>query len=498
MTLFECKHISKTYGSVVAIQEASFSLKKGEIRAILGGNGSGKSTLAKIIGGAVKPDSGELYLNGKPYVAHSPAQAKKQKVVITSQELSLLTNLTVEENLVLPSIPRKGSLFIDRKAIKAKALGILEKIGLAGELGVLVEHLPANKQFMVEFAKSLLQEPELLVIDEITSALFREEVEIFKNIVRELSQKGCGILFISHRMSEIFSLCESVTVMRNGSVINTYPISEVNEDMLVEMLTAYKEKAAVHISADHHPEPSDRILLSVKDMPLHRFGTKVSIDVKQGEIIGIAGLQGQGQSDFVRTLFGLMGPVQMSLDGKTIQIHSVHKSVQEGLAFLSGDREREGTFSVRSISENLEAVNSGALKRKGLNQKQLLDAYGVKYDSVSQPIRNLSGGNQQKVVIARWTGTKPKVLLADDPTKGIDVQARRDVHAIFSKLAASGSAVIIVSSDDEELVHLTKPLKNSRIMVMYNGNFVRTLTGEDITVHNIISSSLPREGVVGQ
>ncbi|MDB4868103.1 MAG: ABC-type sugar transport system, ATPase component, partial [Cohnella sp.] len=169
MPLFECKHISKTYGSVVAIQEASFSLNKGEIRAILGGNGSGKSTMAKIIGGAVKPDSGEITLNDAPYRVHSPADSKQRKVIVTSQELSLLTNLTVEENLVLPSIPRKGSLFIDRRAIKAKALAILEKIGLADVLGVLVEDLPAIKQFMVEFAKSLRQEPELLVIDEISS-----------------------------------------------------------------------------------------------------------------------------------------------------------------------------------------------------------------------------------------------------------------------------------------------------------------------------------------
>ncbi|MDQ0217722.1 sugar ABC transporter ATP-binding protein [Peribacillus cavernae] len=498
MPLFECKHISKTYGSVVAIQEASFSLEKGEIRAVLGGNGSGKSTLAKIIGGAVKPDAGELYFKGKPFEVNSPSQAKKLKVIITSQELSLLTNLTVEENLVLPSIPRKGRLFIDKNAMKAKASAILEKIGLSSELGVLVEDLPANKQFMVEFAKSLLQEPEILVIDEITSALFRQEVEIFKNIVRELSAKGCGILFISHRMSEIFSICDSVTVMRNGSVIDTFPISEVNEDMLVGMLTAYKENIGGQTKENRAIEQSDRVLLSVKDMTLKRFGTRVSLDAKQGEVIGIAGLQGQGQSDFVRTLYGLNGHVHIRLDDKELQIDSVHKSVQEGLAFLSGDREREGTFSVRSIAENLEAVNSSALSRKALNQKRLLDSYGVKYDNASQQIRNLSGGNQQKVVIARWTGTNPKVLIADDPTKGIDVQARGDVHEIFGDLAASGSVVIMVSSDDEELVHLTKPLKNSRIMVMYDGKFVKTLMGEDITVHNIISASLPREGVVGK
>ncbi len=283
--------------------------------------------------------------------------------------------------------------------------------------------------------------------------------------------------------------------MRNGQVIGTHSISDVNEDMLVEMLTGSKEKPGARVFEEQSADQTNKVLLSVKDMPLQQFGSKVSIDVKHGEIIGIAGLQGQGQSDFVRTLFGLMGPVNIVLEDKSLHINSIQKSVKEGLAFLSGDREREGTFAVRSISENLEAVNQSALKRKGLNQSKLLEDYGVKFDSVSQSIRTLSGGNQQKVVIARWTGAKPKVLLADDPTKGIDVQARRDVHAIFSELASTGSTVLMVSSDDEELVNLTKPLKNSRVMVMYNGRFVSTLKGDDITVHNIISASLPREGI---
>jgi len=494
MTFFAVKSIAKRYGSVVAIQEASLEIKPGEIRAILGGNGSGKSTLAKIIGGAVSPDSGEIIFEGKPYRAASPAQAKQQKVIITSQELSLLTNLTVEENLVLPAIPTKGKLFTNRKEMRKQALQVLDRVGLSHIAEVLVEYLPENQKFMVEFCKALLQQPKLLVIDEITSALFREEVEIFKQIVKELSQQGVGILFISHRMGEIFSLCDSVTVMRNGQVIGTYNIADVNEDMLVEMLTGTKAKSAVRPAVEHI-EDADKTLLSVRDMLLPSFGTRINLDIKHGEMIGIAGLQGQGQSEFVRALFGMLGPVRFRLDDKEVHIHSVRRAVKEGMAFLSGDREREGTFSIRSISENLEAVNTSALSRKPLNQKELLDSYGVKFDNVKQPIRTLSGGNQQKVVIARWTGVKPKVLLADDPTKGIDVQARRDVHAIFSDLTASGSAVIIVSSDDEELVNLTKNHPNSRVLVMYGGQFVHTLRGDDITVHNIISASLPREGV---
>ncbi|UOF91010.1 sugar ABC transporter ATP-binding protein [Fodinisporobacter ferrooxydans] len=495
MPFFDCKHIVKTYGSVVAIRDASLSLEKGEIRAILGGNGSGKSTLAKIIGGAVKPNSGELFLVGEPYKVHSPAQAKKKRVVITSQELSLLMNLTVEENLVLPSIPKKMGLWTNRKEMEKRAAKVLEQIGLTDRAKTLAGDLPANEQFMVEFAKSLLQDPQILIVDEITSALYREEVEIFKRIVRELSDQGCSILFISHRMNEIFSLCSTVTVMRNGLVIGTYDIKDVDEETLLSLLTGPKEKSNVEIPDMEEQVTSNNVLLSVNGMQLKRFGSSINLNVYQGEVIGIAGLQGQGQSDFVRTLFGLTGPVDIELDGKPIHLSSGRKSVKEGLAFLSGDREREGTFAGRSISENLAAVNEGALGRPSLNEEELLKEYGVKYDTPAQPIKNLSGGNQQKVVLARWTGSKPKVLLADDPTKGIDVPARRDVHEVFKKLAAVGSAVIMVSSDDEELVNLARMVKNSRILVMYHGQFVRELKGEEMTVHNIIAASLPREGV---
>lgn len=495
MAIFECKHIAKTYGSVVAIRDASLSIEKGEIRAILGGNGSGKSTLAKIVGGAVKPNSGELLLAGQPYQVHSPAQAKKKRVIITSQELSLLMNLTVEENLVLPSIPKKMGLWTNRKEIEIQAAKVLDRIGLSYRAKTLAGDLPANEQFMVEFAKSLLQDPQILIIDEITSALYREEVEIFKNIVRELSDQGCSILFISHRMNEIFSLCSTVTVMRNGSVIGTYDIKDTDEDSLLSLLTGPREKTSVEVPIEEERDFSNQVLLSVKGMQLKRFGSSIDLNLYQGEIIGVAGLQGQGQSDFVRTLYGLMGPIDIELDGRQVRLSSSRKSVKEGLAFLSGDREREGTFANRSISENLVAVNEGALGSSSINETELLKEYGVKYDSLLQPIKNLSGGNQQKVVLARWTGSKPKVLLADDPTKGIDVPARRDVHEVFKKLATTGSAVIMVSSDDEELVNLARMVKNSRILVMYNGQFVRELKGEEMTVHNIIAASLPREGV---
>jgi len=492
----ECKNISKTYGSVVAIEEASLSVEKGEIRAILGGNGSGKSTLAKIIGGIVKQTTGEIYINNEKYDVNSPADAKRKKVIITSQELSLLSNLTVEENLVLPAIPKDKFIFTSKKQIREKALGILKDIGLTEKVNKKISELPANEQFLVEFAKALLQEPEILVIDEITSALFREEVELLKKIVRELSSKGCTILFISHRMAEIFSLCSSVTVMRNGRVINTYKIEDVDEDLLVEMLTGEKiSPYEIKKNSADQRKAENELLLEVEKLPLKRFNKELNLQVYKGEFIGIAGLQGQGQSDLVRTLFGLDGPVDIKIEGKAIHINSLIRSVQSGIAFLSGDREKEGTFAERSILENLAVVSEGTFGKKVDKPKELLNQYKVKYDNLAQPIKNLSGGNQQKVVLARWTGTNPKILLADDPTKGIDVSARRDVHEVFNNLVLNGSTVILVSSDDEELVNISKLIPKSRVLVLYDGEISKTLVGEEITVHNIISASLPREEV---
>ncbi|MBX5435746.1 MAG: sugar ABC transporter ATP-binding protein [Alicyclobacillaceae bacterium] len=497
MRLFECRHIAKRYGSVVALQDASITVERGEIRAILGGNGSGKSTLSKIIGGAVAPDSGEMFLNGQPYRVHSPAQAKRHRVVFTSQELSLLTNLTVEQNLVLPQIPAKAGVLLDRKAMRRSAQAVLDRLGLADIAGMPAASLPPNRQFMVEFAKALLQQPELLIIDEITSALYREDVEVFKQVVRELSAQGCGILFISHRMPEIFSLCDTVTVMRNGVVVGDHRVDSVDEDRLLELLTGDRQ------TTDRQAAPrvqvhDGQVLLSVKGLKLPGYAHTLDFEVRKGEVIGIAGLQGQGQSQFVRALFGMYGPVEAVIDNEKRVIRSPREAVRAGLAFLSGDREREGVFARRSIAENLKAVSDGALGNKGLPVVDVLRQVGAKYGKVTDPVVSLSGGNQQKVIIGRWTSVQPKLLLADDPTKGIDVQARHDVHLIFRDLTREGSAVVLVSSDDEELVNIARTVEQSRIIVMYGGRFVKAFAGADVTVQDIIEASIPRrEGTHG-
>lgn len=488
-----CKGICKTYGSVVALEDADLSVQSGEVRAILGGNGSGKSTIAKILAGSVKPDRGSVALFDKPYKINSPVDAKKKRVIITSQELSLMTNLTVAENLNLCFIPTKFG-FVDRKAMWARATTLLAELELSYLIDEPIDKLAPSEQYMVEFAKALLQEPDVLIIDEITSALYSTDVAKVAKIVREFKKKGCIILFISHRMSEIFSICDSVTVMRNGRTLDTYPIDEVDETTLLSQMTG--KDILVENIVEEKVEHADggETLLKVENLKLPGFQNTVDLEIKSGDVIGITGLEGHGQSALVRSLFGLMGHCPMELRGEAITIKNTRDAVMRRFAFISGDRTREGVFGERSISENVEVVMNQVLKYKVKDLVGILKNFGVKYGSAKHRILSLSGGNQQKVVIGRWVASNPIILLADDPTKGVDVQARHDIHEIFINLADRGSAVLMVSSDEEELISMSQMTSNSKVLVMYEGQIVKVLTGDDINKDNIAVASMQISG----
>ncbi len=488
-----CKGISKKFGSVVALKNADLTVAKGEVRALLGGNGSGKSTLAKILSGIVKKDKGTIEKFGKEYCISSPFEAKANRVVMTSQELSLLTNLTVAENLCLCDVPVRGKIFTDEAAMRMRALGILKKLKFERLIDKKISNLSSNEQYMIEFAKALLQEPEVLIIDEITSALYKEDVEIVRETVHELRDKGCIILFITHRMSEIFSICDSVTIMRNGQTLEDYKIEEVDANTLLSQMTGkdiITENIQLDDNCDHHEHLQGKPMLSIKNMPLKGFGTQIDLEVKEGEIIGITGLEGHGQSALVRQLFGLNGHAKIELEGKETVILNPKNAVKKGIAFISGDRGKEGIFSERSIAENATVVSRQVLGLKKVNPLKVLSEYNVKYHSAKHKITSLSGGNQQKVVIGRWLSSCPKVLLADDPTKGIDVQARKDVHEILCNLAESGSVVLMVSSDEAELISLAEMAEKSKVLVMYEGNIVQTLTHSGINKDNIATASM--------
>jgi len=508
-----CNDIKKHFGGVKALQGAFLELKAGEIRALFGGNGSGKSTLAKILGGVIAPDSGKIFIDDQDAKINSPIVAKSLGIVVTSQELSLFDNLSVEDNIMFSVLPKKHKYFVDKDKIKESARLILEKLQISDISSIPVRKLQENKKYLLEFAKALAQEPKFLIVDEITSALFAQEFETIMDILFELSSDGIPIIFISHRMSEIYRVCHSVTVMRNGVTVGTYDLNTIDKEELLNLMTAgnlQPGESSSKIKVDSYQasipksfdseanhqivekQDYDSYLLKLEDFHLKSFDKKINISVMPGEFIGLSGLQGQGQSELVRTIFGLNGPVNIIIKGGRIKVNSPFEAVSYQIAFISGDRQTEGVFPDRSVQENLDVVHDLIFSRGRINYPKIIKQLKIVIDSLRQPIKDLSGGNQQKVVIGRWVSSEPFILLADDPNKGVDVQARRDVHEIFKQIVETGATIIMASSDDEELVDISKLIRRTKILVFYNGSIIKILQGEDINVENIISASLSK------
>jgi len=492
--MLEFQNVSKRYGGVKALQSANLALCGGKIHALLGGNGSGKSTLIKIAAGLVKSDEGQILLNGEVLQIRSPQTAKKLKVVATAQELSILTNLTVEENLTLCAMPLHMGPFIDRRQMRRKALEILKSLEMEDDLETPVSELPINKQYLLEFGKALYQDFDVLLIDEITSALYREDVEIVSRILKEYKEQGKIILFVSHRMAEIFSICDMVTVMRNGEIISTYSLNEVTQDVLLsDMIGERGAKEDTQPSEESAAQLVGEQLLLAQQLPIHSYGSHIDLDIHKGEIIGVAGLQGHGQSDLVQTLFGLRGPVNVTLDGQATVITSPQNAVKRGFAYVSGDRERDGSFKEHNLAANIKAVSEIIFGQK-TNATESMQELGIKFDNEFQKITALSGGNQQKVIFGRWIIANPKLLLANDPSKGIDVNARAELREIMWKLTEKGMSIVFVSSDEDELISLCATKENARVIVMYEGNIVATLRGQEITRDHLIAATLAKGG----
>lgn len=496
--MLEFQNVSKRYGGVKALKSANLTLHGGEIHALLGGNGSGKSTLIKIAAGLVKRDEGQILLNGEALHIRSPKTAKKLKVVATAQELSILTNLTVEENLTLCAMPLHMGPFIDRQAMRKRAVEILAKLGMEEDLETPVAELPINKQYLLEFGKAMFQAFDVLLIDEITSALYREDVETVSRIMKEYKAQGKIILFVSHRMSEIFSICDRVTVMRNGEIISTYPLSSVTSDTLLADMIGDRSASVTTVEANAQAEPKTpqeaaKVLLSVRNLPIRTYRNQIDLDIHKGEIIGVAGLQGHGQAELVQGLFGLHGPVDVTLNDEPVTIASPQDAVKRGFAYVSGGRERDGSFKEHNLAANIKAVSELIFNRK-IDATPTMKELGIKFDNEFQKITALSGGNQQKVIFGRWIIANPMLLLANDPSKGIDVNARAELREIMWKLTEKGMSIVFVSSDEDELISLCSTKENARVIVIYEGSIVETLRGQAITRDNLIAATLAKGG----
>lgn len=490
--------ISKRYGGVRALENVDFSCRAGSIHAVLGENGAGKSTLIKIASGVVRPDEGSMMLAGQSVRFEHPAAANAAGVVCIFQELSLMPDLSVADNISIADPPRWLRVgpfgLIDAKAQRRKAEEVLARIGCEDvDPRMLVRDLPLSRRQMVEIGKALSKNPRLLILDEATSALTQADVEKVYAMLADLKAKGLSILYISHRMHEIEALADSASVFRNGRHIETFPMGTKTPDDIVQLMIG-REIASQFPPKPVRARPAPR--LEVRNLAWENRLKGVSLSVGPGEIVGLGGLDGQGQKELLLALFGVLRSLrgEIVVDGKAAHLHSPvdAKNPSVGMALIPEDRKTEGLMLPMSIADNLVCASMGALTSgifvdRGKEVKAVEDAIKrlqIKIGSSSDAVSTLSGGNQQKVVIAKWLMTNPRIILLNDPTRGIDVGTKQEIYKLLRQLADEGAAILFYSTDYEELIGCC-----DRVAVMVDGRISRELEGADITEKNIISSA---------
>jgi ribose transport system ATP-binding protein len=513
------EHITKRYGGVTALANVDFACSLGTIHAVVGENGAGKSSLMKLIAGVTRPDEGEIYLEDKPIKFASPAEAAALGIVCIFQELSLLPDLSVADNISIADPPKRFGL-IDHRRQRRIAVEVLHRVG-CGDIhpDERVKDLPLSRQQMVEIAKALVRNPRLIIMDEATSALTARDVEHLYRIVRALRGQGVAVLYISHRMPEISALADICSVFRNGKHIETFPMSSRTTEEIVPMMIgrevarAYPEKQASSTPsakstpsttptrpdapAAAGPARTTAPLLEIKDLTWYHVLRGISLKLAPGEIVGLGGLDGQGQSELLLALFGVLRGLsgEVYIDGQPIKIEHPRqaKSRDIGLALIPQDRQTQGLLLPMSIEDNLVLAASPDLGRFGLidharERAATNDVVGklrILANNLAAPVRTLSGGNQQKVVIGKWLLKQPRILLLNDPTRGIDVGTKQELYRLMRELAETGLGILFYSTDYEELIGMS-----DRVVVCYGGRLIRELSGPDLNEHNLITASL--------
>ena len=494
MAHLEMRDVRKRYGGVVALAGASLFADRGEVHALLGANGSGKSTLNKILTGVVEPDHAEIVVGGARLDIARPQDAHRHGIAAVYQELSLVGDLTVAENIGLAFEPTRFG-FLRPDAIRSRAAEVLERFRPAfrGELPVdtPVHRLPPGEQQVVEICKALARDPEVIVLDEATASLYSSQVDVLFDVVRQLRDDGALVVFTSHRLGEIFEVCDRATVLRNGEVAGVVDLAATSEQELVELMVGSRLGAVDPVAVGGEPRP---VVLHVEHLAAPGLDD-VSFEVRAGEVLGLGGLAGQGQSALLSALFGATrrrdGTV--ALDGQQLRLAWPRDGVKAGIALVPGERGREGLMPVRPILENLTVPSMrrrgrfGALsqRRETAAARRAVDQLSIKLGSLTDTVDTLSGGNQQKVVVGKWLLTEPRVVLLDDPTKGIDVRAKEELYEVIADLTEQGVAVVLNSSDDEELLALSH-----RILVFFEGRVVDELGPDERTHDRLVAASM--------
>ena len=476
--LLEVRNLRKVFASTVAVNDVSLDIRKGEVHVIIGENGAGKSTIVKMIAGIYPIDGGELFLDGKPYRPLNVTDAQNHGICMIHQELNLMPNRTVAQNVYIGREHKKG-LFIDERKLNAACQTLLDSLGIDIRPTDKVCDLSIAKQQMVELAKALSMKNRLLIMDEPTSSLTQKEINELFSVTRRLKSEGVAVVYISHRMQELMEIGDRITVMRDGCYVATRQKDEINMTELISLMVGRKVENVYH--RDY--QTPGAAVLETENLAGLRF-RNVSIHVRSGEIVGLAGLVGAGRTELARAIFG-QDPIEagtLSLCGSQIDTrrHNPTKAVAAGMSLLPEDRKKEGLVISENIQDNIVLASLGQLFRSGFVKPSVIEREAeqgmqdlrIVARSVTQRVGTLSGGNQQKVVLAKWLLTKSKLFIFDEPTRGIDVGAKSEIYALMNRLASEGAAILMISSDLPELIGTS-----DRIYVMKDGE----ITGEVLT-----------------
>jgi ribose transport system ATP-binding protein len=503
MAFLEMADVHKRFGGVVALAGASLSVDEGDLHALLGPNGSGKSTLTKTLTGVVEPDRAEIRLKGRPVAFRNPMDAQDQGISAVYQDLSLVGDLSVVENVALGVEPTRFG-FLDRRRQRRRVAEVLERFGSAFEAGIPLDRpvrlLSPGEQQIVEICKAVVREPRVLVLDEATASLHQAQVEVVFEVARELRERGVLVVFTSHRLDEAFALCRRATVLREGRTVGTVELSRTSEGELVRMMLGHE------LERVEHPAPAEiaerPVVLEADGLATAKLH-QVSLRLREGEILGLGGLQGQGQSELLLALFGAgrLRAGGVRVHDRPIHLRNPKRAVAAGIVLIPGDRSREGLFGRRPVLENLALPSAGrralpggllSADRERKAADRAVRRLRIKVGRLDDPVYTLSGGNQQKVVVGKWLLTEPRVVLMDDPTKGVDVGAKEELYEDVRSLAGQGVAIVFNSSDNRELVELC-----DRVLVLYEGRVVESLERDDLTENRLLAASMRVDQVAG-
>jgi len=489
--------VTKTYLGVTALQGVSFGVREGSIHALMGENGAGKSTLLKALSGAHRPSAGRLLLGGQPQEFHSTSAALAAGVAVIYQELHLVATMTVAENIFLGHLPQRRGV-IDRPKLREQTAQLLRRLGEDIDPDAPISRLPIGQRQMVEIAKALSRGAKVLAFDEPTSSLSVREIERLFAVIRELRAQGCVILYVTHRMEEVFALCDACTVLRDGRHVRTYEsLRDVSPTQLVQDMVG-RDIADVYA---YVPRAHGTVGLEARQLRGAGMRAPVSLAVAQGEILGIFGLVGAGRTELLKVLCGAERATAGSVlvHGQPITLRSPADAIAAGIVYCTEDRKREGIVPILSVQDNCNLGVRGPHTRWGglidprwerENAAAKVRELAVRTPSTAQLIKHLSGGNQQKVILGRWLSTKIRVLLLDEPTRGIDVGAKSEIYRLILRLAADGVAIVLVSSDLPEALGLA-----DRVAVMRQGELAAVLARAEATPERVLSLALPQETV---